>query len=83
MPRSAIHDGNVYIADDKNRMRIKPVTVLAEQGTHAIVAEGLESGDRVVLSDVTPVIDGLLLSPVETKSQPAGTMASQSAEAPK
>ena len=65
VPRSALHQGHIYIADADNRLVIRPVTVALLQPTFAVIAAGLEAGERVVLSDLVPAIEGMLLQPQE------------------
>lgn len=64
IPRSAVHGGQVFTADDQNRLRIKDVKVRLMQGEQALIESGLSPGERLVLSDITPAIEGMLLRPV-------------------
>jgi len=61
IPRSALHSGNVYLADQENRLQLRPVTTAFVQGDMAVIKEGLNAGDQVVLSQVTPAVAGMLL----------------------
>ena len=65
IPRSALRDDGsiVHVADGKNRLTIREVTVAHTQGPVAVVASGLREGDRIVVSDVSPVYEGLPLTP--------------------
>lgn len=72
IPRAAIRDGKVYIADEENRLRIRPVTVRAEQGAKALISGGIAPGDRLVLSELSPAIEGMLLDPVIDNDAPGG-----------
>ena len=68
VPRSAVRGGAVFVADGENRLRRRPVQVLFEQDTISVIAEGLEPGERVVVSDLVPAVEGMLLQPrVDTK----------------
>ena len=63
IPRSAVHDGHVYRVDKDDRLQIVPVnTGLAQEGI-IVIRDGLAAGDRIVVSDVLPAIDGMLLRP--------------------
>ena len=75
IPRSAVHEGRVYTVDKDNRLRIRPVEVLAEQGGEAVIESGLEMGERVVLSDLSPAIDGMLLKPFPETPEVQGAAA--------
>ena len=63
IPRSAVRNNTVYVADKENRLRQKPVEVLFSQESFSVIASGLESGDRVVVSDPIPAVLGMLLRP--------------------
>lgn len=63
VPRAAIHAGRVYVAGVENRLVIRPVEVEFVQGEEAILASGLEPGERLVVSDLIPAIEGMLLAP--------------------
>lgn len=63
VPASAIHQGEVYLADDDNRLQRQRVTLAWQQGELAVVGGGLEPGDRLILDDLVPAIEGTLLSP--------------------
>lgn len=63
VPASAIHQGEVYLADDDNRLQRQRVTLAWQQGELAVVKGGLEPGDRLILDDLVPAIEGTLLSP--------------------
>jgi multidrug efflux pump subunit AcrA (membrane-fusion protein) len=61
VPRSAVRAGTVYVADEDNRLRRRPVKILFSQGDISVVEEGLEPGERVVVTDLVPAVDGMLL----------------------
>ena len=61
VPRSAVRASTVYVADENNRLRRRPVKILFSQGEISVIAEGLETGERVVVSDLVPAVDGMLL----------------------
>lgn len=63
LPRSAVHDGKVYVADEENRLRIVPVNVAFTQGNIAVLNDGLEPGTNIVVTDLIPAIEGMLLAP--------------------
>ena len=63
VPRAAIHAGRVYVAGVENRLVIRPVVVEFVQGEEAILQSGLEEGERLVVSDLIPAIEGMLLAP--------------------
>jgi multidrug efflux pump subunit AcrA (membrane-fusion protein) len=59
--RTALHGDKLYIADKDNRLRIRPITVRLTQGDFVLVETGLKEGERVIVSDLLPAIDGMLL----------------------
>jgi multidrug efflux pump subunit AcrA (membrane-fusion protein) len=65
IPRSALHQGRVYVATAENKLAIRPITISFEQGRIAIVEAGLEEGEQLIITDVVPVIEGLPVKPVQ------------------
>lgn len=63
IPRSALSEGTVFVADAEDRLRPRAVEVLFSQGPWAVIAAGLEPGERVVVSDPVPAVSGMLLRP--------------------
>jgi membrane fusion protein, multidrug efflux system len=63
VPRSALHDGNVYILDSDSRLALRPVTVGLVQGDIAVIDVGITSGETIVVSDLVPAVAGMLLMP--------------------
>lgn len=64
VPASAIHQDEVYLADGENRLQRQPVTLASQQGELAVVSDGLKPGDRLILDDLVPAINGTLLNPM-------------------
>ena len=74
VPRAAVHrdasedrdtrgrSGVVFLVDDESRLRKRHVTILL-QHQNAAAVQGLNSGDRVAVSDPTPAIEGMLVDP--------------------
>lgn len=65
VPREAIHEGRAYVVGADNKLEIRPVTPMMTQGNLVIIAEGLAVGERVIISDLVPVIEGLPIKPIE------------------
>ena len=61
IPRAAVHGGKVFIATDGNRLAVRPVTVAAGMGDLVVIRSGLKAGEKVVLSDLAPALEGQLL----------------------
>ena len=64
VPRSVITGNRIYVVGADDRLQVRNVVVGLQQGNFAVVSEGLEAGDRVVVSDLTPAIEGMLLDVV-------------------
>ena len=52
-----------FIADADDRLRRRPVTVLFSQAGVSVVGDGLAVGDRVLVSDPIPAVEGMALRP--------------------
>jgi len=65
IPRKAIHQGRIYVAKANNELEIREVDVLHRQVRLVILASGVDEGEKIIITDVVPVIEGLPLNPVE------------------
>lgn len=65
IPSSALRGGKVYLVGDDSRLAIRKVKPAFIQGEAAVVAKGLEEGARVVVSQLVPAVEGMLLDPVD------------------
>lgn len=63
VPRHAIHGGHVYVLDDEQRLRRRPVEVTFQQGEFAAIGSGLAGGETLIVSDPAPAIEGMLVDP--------------------
>lgn len=68
VPRVALHRREgarplVYVVDEADRLAFRAVTPGPEQGDLVVIEDGLQAGDRVVVSDLVPAIEGMRLSP--------------------
>ncbi len=61
VPRSALHASSVYLANGENRLEIRPVSILLQQGDLAVISNGLEKGDKIIVSPLNPAVPGMLL----------------------
>ena len=67
VPRSAVHDTAIYICTSENRLDIRPVVVEFYMGDVAVLSEGPTAGETLVLADLLPAIQGMLLKPVQAQ----------------
>ncbi len=65
VPRETVHEDQVYVVSADDRLEVRQVEVAFEHGELAVISQGLEAGEQVVLSDLVPAIAGTLLEPVE------------------
>ena len=63
VPRTAIRNDHVFFVDDENRLRTTPVEIVYKFEDLAVLVGGLEPGTRVVVSDLSPAIEGMLINP--------------------
>ncbi len=65
IPRVARYGDAVYVVNAENRLQRREVTVEFAQAIFLCLKSGLKAGDRLVVSDPTPAIEGMLVNPVE------------------
>lgn len=61
IPRSALRDGQVMLADAESRLKRVKVNAYLVQGDVALITGGLEADAQIVVSTPVPVIEGMLL----------------------
>ena len=71
VPRTALHRGRAYVIDADNRLEIRGVTRKYDQQDLSIISQGLTDGERLVLTDLVPAVQGMLLNPIASGEQPA------------
>lgn len=67
IPRKAVHEGRVYIATAADRLEVRPVEIQLVQGDLVAVRNGIEPGERVIITDLVPVIEGM---PLQVEASP-------------
>lgn len=78
LPVEAVRDGAVYLVDAQDRLRIRPVQVVARQDGQAVLARGALPADaRVVLGELTPAMEGMRLAPMAVDGGPDGAIAAR------
>ena len=82
VPRTAVHGGIVYVVTDENRLARRPVAVSLMQPTFLAVADGIEAGERIVVSNLFPAIEGMLLDPIDDPESLAALEADATGIAP-
>ena len=64
IPRSAVHNKSVFIVDSENRLQKREIQVDFVQSDVAVIQSGLSPGEMVVVSDPTPAIIGMKVTPM-------------------
>ncbi|QEA40584.1 efflux RND transporter periplasmic adaptor subunit [Pistricoccus aurantiacus] len=63
VPAAAVHQGEVYLVDEQQRLERRSVRVAFEQHDLAVIAEGLSIGETVIVDDLVPAINGMTIDP--------------------
>ncbi len=66
LPVVSIHNNKVYIVKE-GKLEIRPVIVDFVQGQIAVIRSGVEKDDLVVLSKLSPAVEGMALKPQSDK----------------
>ena len=67
LPRSAMRDASqVLVVDADNRLSFRQVSVLRVEHDEVLISKGLEDGERVCVSPLQTVVEGMLVQAVET-----------------
>jgi len=61
VPRLALKGNELYVVDKDKRLEMRQVEIGLVQDDFAIISKGLKEGDKVVVSDLSPAIKGMLL----------------------
>lgn len=62
IPRSALHENNIYFMDADNRLRIKDDLIAYQMGDFAVLKEKPEFSS-LIISDIIPAVEGMLIEP--------------------
>lgn len=63
VPAATIHQDTAYLANDEDRLERRRVSVAWTQNDLSVIRAGLNPGERLVLDDLVPAIEGTRLSP--------------------
>jgi RND family efflux transporter MFP subunit len=71
LPRSAVRGNNqVLVVDDDDHIRFRDVTILRFTGNRAVITDGLNQGEKVCVSSLEAMTDGMKVRTSATHSQP-------------
>ena len=81
VPRSALReDRQLMVVDSENRLWLRDVTVLRIEREEVLIRDALAPGERVCISPLQAVVQGMKVRPIEPDERPAGdTVANASA----
>lgn len=82
VPAAAVHRGEVYRVDKNDRLEFRPVEVAFEQNDLAVIRQGLEPGDRVIVDDPVPALHGMPVTPLRDKALERRLQRSAAGETP-
>ena len=81
MPVSAVQRGPqgtfTYVVDDKNTVQIRPIQLALTQGSTAVIASGLQPGDRVVTDGQEKLQAGSRVAPQGPANQSKNAQANE------
>jgi hypothetical protein len=73
IPRSALRAGDtVYVVDNAGLLRIRRVGVIHSSPDFAVIHEGLDAGEQVIISTIRNPLDGMAVQ--AGKRVPAGVV---------
>ncbi len=64
VPERALHGDKIYLMNSEDRLTIEPVEVLYRRDNQVVIDGDLEQGSKLILNDLLPAIDGMLLKEV-------------------
>jgi hypothetical protein len=65
VPVRAVHAGVLHLVGEEQRLTRREVDVDMVIGDFAVIRNGLNPGDQVILTDLVPAIEGMLVVPQE------------------
>jgi len=68
VPAAAVHDGEICIAAEDDRLERRQVSVAFRQGDLAVIGQGLSPGERVIVDDPVPALDGMSIQPARDET---------------
>jgi hypothetical protein len=62
VPEKVLHTNRIYLMDESNKLKIVPVTVQYRNHDDAVISGPISEGDKLVLNDLLPAIEGMSLT---------------------
>lgn len=73
LPQTLVNNRRVWVVDDTNKLRIKNVTVLREEGKYFYIDSGLSPNDKVVMTLPEYPLDGMEVKITNDKNEVVAT----------
>ncbi|MDF1529700.1 MAG: hypothetical protein P1R74_11300, partial [Sedimenticola sp.] len=64
IPRAALHKNRLYVVNKEQRLEIRTVQPIMQQAEYVTINKALKPGEQVIVSDLIPAVEGMLLKPV-------------------
>jgi len=65
IPRNSVRGGQIMLVDSDSRLKTKKVDILYNQMDISVVQNGLKEGQELIISDLLPAVDGMLLHTIK------------------
>lgn len=72
VPERALHGDKIYLMNAENRLEMRDVNVKYRRDNQVIISGDLEAGEKVILNDILPAIEGMLLRDSESDDHSVG-----------
>lgn len=72
VPEKALHGDKIYLMDQDSKLVIKPVTILFRNQDKVAIQAEVAVGDKIVLNDLIPAIQGMSLKDISSDASPDG-----------
>ncbi len=69
IPERALHGDKIYLLNNQSKLNILPVEVLYRRDNQVVIDGELEYGNKLILNDLLPAIDGMALRESEEQEQ--------------
>lgn len=69
VPERALHGNMLYLMTEENTLKIEPVTILYRRDNQVVVDGELEQGQKLIVNDLLPAINGMQLKEASEANQ--------------
>jgi len=63
IPSDAVHEDNIYLVNSENRLEVREIKTGVSNSHYIVIESGLNPGEKVIVSQLLPAIEGMLLNP--------------------